>query len=339
MSKPAQKTIHPEVTTPSQPGGSSQGNQTVKQPESSQSGLRIDSKHRAEKPVENMPLDIDYQACLLKGLIGGIGAIPGTCGSHPFDVLKIRMQVKGDKLGDAIKVIQGNPVRYSNFYRGFFPAIEQRLITRGPMFLVSELYTQVVQQNTNLSKIQATYVGSCGSGFTTGFLAGIAEYRKKLLSQNMVTKEEARWDNLIKIANKNGTMPFIFRRLLAAGCCSATYDSVFFGTEVFLKNQYDLPSGASYGCAAVCAVVAAFAFDTTVARMMVVPPGEPCMSFTATCGSIFQATPGYATLPLRVMKGYRGLSARSIEFFINYGITGMTSVYIIMGFNWMLGKS
>ncbi len=50
-----------------------------------------------------MPLDIDYNACLLKGMIGGIGAIPGTCGSHPFDVIKIRMQVKGDLLSDGVR--------------------------------------------------------------------------------------------------------------------------------------------------------------------------------------------------------------------------------------------
>eukprot|EP00392_Amoebophrya_sp_AT5.2_P003777 g3782.t1 len=304
-----------------------------------------------------MPLDIDVHACLQKGLIGGIGAIPGTCGSHPFDVLKIRMQVRGDRLGPAVKAIHAGDFR--NFYRGFFPAIEQRLITRGPMFLVSELYTQVVQQNTGLSKTQSTYVGSCGSGFTTGFLAGIAEYRKKLLSQNVVTKEEARWGNLLRTAQKAGTLPYVMRRLVAAGCCSATYDSFFFGTQVFLAQTGDFGPGLSYGCAAVVAVVAAFAFDTTVARMMVVPPQTPCNTFLGTLKDIFADSPAGAggiadksggsvvagtksattTMLSRAVRGYRGLSARSVEFFINYSITGMTSVYVIMAFNALTGKS
>ncbi len=70
---------------------------------------------------------IDWNACFLKGLIGGIGAIPGTCGSHPCDVLKIRMQIKGDSLGGAFKTIyngtglSGGTPGVGNFYRGITP--------------------------------------------------------------------------------------------------------------------------------------------------------------------------------------------------------------------------
>lgn len=206
-----------------------------------------------------MPVEIDYNACLLKGLIGAVGAVPGTCGSHPFDLVKIRMQTRGDKLGPALNIAYhggklpgggasaGAPKPHlGNFYRGFFAAIEQRLVTRGPMFLFSELYTQTVRQNTNLSETAATYVGSCGSGFTTGFLAGIAEYRKKLLSQNVVTREEARWGNLFQTARKHGTERFLLRRLLTAGCCSATYDSVFFGTQVYLSRKAELSMARTF---------------------------------------------------------------------------------------------
>lgn len=286
-----------------------------------------------------MSLDIDVGACLQKGLIGGIGAIPGTMGSHPFDVVKIRMQVKGDKLTPALRTIHGSssPASIGNFYRGFVPAIEQRLVTRGPMFLFSELYTQVVFNNTGLTKIQSTFVGSCGSGFTTGALAGIAEYRKKLLSQNMVTKDEARWGNLFKTASKHGTLPFLYRRLLTAGICSATYDSIFFGTEAILRETTGGNPALSYGGAAVCAVVAAFAFDTSVARMMVIPPQSPCLNLLGTLKEVFARDPkdsstGVMSTLSRVSKGYRGLSARAVEFFINYSITGATSVYVVMAF-------
>ena len=45
---------------------------------------------------------INWAAAIQKGLIGGVGAVPGTCGSHPFDVIKIRMQVQGDPLRQAV---------------------------------------------------------------------------------------------------------------------------------------------------------------------------------------------------------------------------------------------
>jgi hypothetical protein len=288
-----------------------------------------------------MPLDIDYSACLQKGLIGGIGAIPGTVGSHPFDVLKIRMQTRGDRLRDAARVIYHHNQSPSmrNFYRGFFPAIEQRLLTRGPMFLVSELYTQAVHQNTGWDITTSTFVGSCGSGFTTGALAGIAEYRKKLLSQAVVSKEEAQWGNIIKAAKKHGLLSHLGRRLFTAGCCSATYDSFFFGTQVYLKTQHDFNPAMSYGCAAVAATCAAFAFDSVVARMMVIPPKEKCPAFSETFRALFAPKEGLAnTVPWRVVRGYRGLSARGCEFFINYSITGAASVYVIMAFTAITGS-
>ncbi len=55
--------------------------------------------------------------------------------------------------------------------------------------------------------------------------------------------------------------------------------------------------------------------------MMVVPPDKPCLSFPKQFKAVF---PGRA---------YSGLSARAMEYFINYGITGATSVYVIMMFN------
>jgi len=211
------------------------------------------------------------------------------------------------------------------------------------MFLFSELYTQVVEQNTGLSHAQSTFVGSSGSGFTTGALAGIAEYRKKLLSQDMVTKEEARWDRLFKTAKKHNQLPMLRRRLITAGICSATYDCIFFGTEVTLREQYQLSPALTYGGAAVCAVIAAFAFDTSVARMMVIPPQHPCLNLRGTLRQIFQfdnaveKAKGLAGTMSRVATGYRGLSARAVEFFINYSITGATSVYIIMAFSHFKG--
>lgn len=125
--------------------------------------------------------------------------------------------------------------------------------------------------------------------------------------------------------------------MLTAGICSATYDSIFFGTEAILRETTGGNPALSYGGAAVCAVVAAFAFDTSVARMMVIPPQSPCLNLLGTLTEVFARDPkdsstGVMSTLSRVSKGYRGLSARAVEFFINYSITGATSVYVVMAF-------
>ena len=88
----------------------------------------------------------------------------------------------------------------------------------------------------------------------------------------------------------------------------------------------------------MAAVVAAFAFDTAVARMMVIPPGKPCDSLPTVLKGIFEPTPETKTVLARVTRGYRGMSARALEYFINYSVTGFTSVYVVMMFDAFLRR-
>lgn len=153
--------------------------------------------------------ELDVKACLRQGAIGALGAVPGTLCAHPMDVIKIRMQITGaGSYREALSQITGNGNGMKGFYRGLIPAIEQRMVARGPMFLVSELYTQNVEKyagltvihsctlgcsETGVQGVKARFVGSVGSGYTVGFLAGLAEYRKKMLSQGIITAKEARY--------------------------------------------------------------------------------------------------------------------------------------------------
>ena len=58
------------------------------------------------------------------------------------------------------------------------------------------------------------------------------------------------------------------------------------------ESSSDDPSQTwSYGFGAVTAVCAAFAFDSVVARMMVVPPSQPCLSWSGTLKQLFSETP------------------------------------------------
>lgn len=268
-------------------------------------------------------MDIDYSAALQRGAIGAIGSLPGTLLSHPFDVIKIRSQVTGDRVGAAVRHVNGT-AGPRGFYRGLVPALEQRLITRGPMFLVSELYTQIVMKYGGLERTPAIFIGSIGSGFTTGSLAALAEYRKKLLSQNAITPQEARWDKLVGSARRAGHMPSIWRRVRGAGICSAMYDASFFGTEHFLSHHMGYAPALSYSVAAATAVTNAYAFDAAVAKMMVVPPNQGVKPILSTCKELLRSGVG---------RTYRGISARGVEFAVNYAVVGGLSTYVVMLFS------
>lgn len=82
--------------------------------------------------------DIDYIQCIKSGLIGSIGAIPGTIASHPFDALKIRVQATGNKVIKVIPFVLSNGI-----YSGLSAGIQQKILTRGPMFLFSSIGTNI----------------------------------------------------------------------------------------------------------------------------------------------------------------------------------------------------
>jgi hypothetical protein len=221
------------------------------------------------------------------------------------------------------------------FYRGLVPAIEQRIVARGPMFLVSELFTQGVENNTSLTGTSARWSGSIASGYVVGVLAGLAEYRKKLLSQSVITAKEARWGNLIRSATNAGQGVSLVRRLHAAGTCAAVYDSTFFGVQDHLSVTEKWSAPASFGAAAVAATCAAFSFDTGVARMMVIAPAEKVQGLMRVVKGI--ATEGDGWSAKGLMRLYRGLPARSVEFAISYVVTGLVSVYVVNFFSKQFG--
>lgn len=129
--------------------------------------------------------NIDHEECIRKGMIGAIGSIPSTIAAHPFDVMKIRMQISGCSIAEAISHINGKDQSYralKNYYRGLSPGIQQKVFTRGPMFFFSSLSSQTVECMFGLEKVLATFYGSFLSGYSTGFIASINEWRKVLQS-------------------------------------------------------------------------------------------------------------------------------------------------------------
>ena len=122
-------------------------------------------------------MSLDAKACLEKGAIGAVGAIPGTLAAHPLDVLKMRMQVTGARLAPTTRAVAASG-GVGAFYRGVGPGVAQKIVTRGPMFLLAEACTQLTQRASGLPREQALFVGAAGSGYATGALAAPAEWAK-----------------------------------------------------------------------------------------------------------------------------------------------------------------
>ena len=90
---------------------------------------------------------MDAHECLRRGAIGAVGAVPGTVLAHPFDVLKIRMQTSPATAPSVALAARGVFASHGlrGFYRGLAAGVQQKVLTRGPMFLASEACTQLCE--------------------------------------------------------------------------------------------------------------------------------------------------------------------------------------------------
>lgn len=134
----------------------------------------------AEKAEEPRRLQIDTAECLKKGLIGSIGAVPATVASFPLDATKIRQQVSNSTLRPALQYVWSQ-----GLYRGLFVGIQQKFLTRGPMFLCSAVSIQASEIYLGLDKTTSAFVGAAASGYITGFIAAPREWMKVLRTQQL----------------------------------------------------------------------------------------------------------------------------------------------------------
>ena len=185
-------------------------------------------------------MSLDAKACLEKGAIGAVGAVPGTLAAHPLDVLKMRMQVTGARLAPTTRAVAASG-GVGAFYRGVGPGVAQKIVTRGPMFLLAEACTQLTQRASGLPREQALFVGAAGSGYATGALAAPAEWAKVRAGAGA------------RAATAAASLRQLRPRAHAAGLRNALFDSTFFGVEHALRTRAGLPPGASYALAAALA--------------------------------------------------------------------------------------
>ena len=253
-------------------------------------------------------MSLDAKACLEKGAIGAVGAVPGTLAAHPLDVLKMRMQVTGARLAPTTRAVAASG-GVGAFYRGVGPGVAQKIVTRGPMFLLAEACTQLTQRASGLPREQALFVGAAGSGYATGALAAPAEWAKVRAGAGA------------RAATAAASLRQLRPRAHAAGLRNALFDSTFFGVEHALRTRAGLPSGASYALAAALAVTLDFPLDVAVKRMMAEPLGAAAdagsSSAVAAVARLFRERGVRAT--------FRGLVPKAAEFTVSYAITGACS--------------
>jgi len=269
-------------------------------------------------------VSVDVGACLEKGFVGAIGAVPGTVCAHPFDVVKIRMQTTPGVGGlrAAVMAVGGETKpRVGRFFAGLSPAVMQKVLTRGPMFLASEFSTQVVESTTQLGRTGSCFVGSFCSGFMTGNLAALPEYHKVLRSQNLAGQGADSISGLVRtaLANKRGVS--LLRRMRFAGTRNGIFDSCFFGTQHLLSGS--MSSGQSYACAAVSAVVLDYSVDVAVKRSMALPPHLGVNSLRSCLHRLFS---GHRSLSHGLLAVYAGLTPKCLEFSVSYFVTGTVGV-------------
>ena len=250
-------------------------------------------------------MSVDVAECLRRGAVGAVGAIPGTLAAHPMDVVKMNLQVTG-----SIDAIRSGGI--GRLYSGVGAGVQQKVATRGPMFLASEFATQQVMR-LGVDRQYALFVGSAMSGYATGFFAAGFEWSKV---QGGVVGTSA-----------SSAPAAASRRLVVrhgAGLRNGIFDATFFGCEHAAK-QYGVPPAVSYGAAAALAVALDFPLDAAVKQSMAAPPHEP-----ATFGPL---TATVRLLRARGLGAFAGLSAKACEFAISYAVTGACSTHVK---NWLL---
>jgi hypothetical protein len=272
---------------------------------------------------------MDVQECLRRGAIGAVGAVPGTVLAHPFDVLKIRIQTNPASGRSLPAVARGISAAHGmrGFYRGLAAGVQQKVLTRGPMFLASEACTQVCELALGMNRTPAVFCGSLGSGYLTGSFAAVAEWRKVLASSEV----GGSWQRcggsveLVRAAATAHQLRSVVQRIHNAGCRNALFDVTFFGVSHLLMERQDiklgmLGPGGCYALAASSAVVTDYAVDVATKRSMAVPP--------------LQAVPTLRSSVMQLIRKegfglFAGLSPKTMEFATSYFVTGATSVYLL----------
>ncbi len=159
------------------------------------------------------------------------------------------------------------------------------------MFFCSAVGTQLCASWLGLSPTAAAFTGSALSGYFTGTMAALAEWRKVLTGQRLGGANKsgrALVREAVEALGRPVGIMSVGRRLHAAGVRNGIFDAVFFGTRQALQpgtgksggpgsgaGTGALSNAGAYGLAAATAVVVDYAVDVAAKRRFALPPSVP----------------------------------------------------------------
>mmetsp|Transcript_16108 Transcript_16108/g.32851 ORF Transcript_16108/g.32851 Transcript_16108/m.32851 type:complete len:282 (-) Transcript_16108:35-880(-) len=261
---------------------------------------------------------LGYQGALSAGVVGAVGAIPGTVLSFPLDAIKIRQQTKAVPFFAAARSISSGV----GFSSGLGHAVTQKVVTRFPMFLVSAV--AVDKAEVYMSADRAAYAGSAASGYVTGSLASAAEWNKVQKSVGAKSSRSGGGGVVQRSLRAHGLVvgaQHAWKRAHFCGLRNGLFDSVFFGSKRALSSR-GCSDSVSYGLAASFAVVADYAFDVVTKRLLALPPEDPLGR-----SGILRAA--YRVVSEEGLGVFRGLGAKTGEFAVSYAVTGACAATVI----------
>lgn len=257
---------------------------------------------------------------LERASFAALGAIPGTVLSHPFDLIKVRCQNGGlSSLQVTRHMLQSESSnRVRELTQGLSANIRQKMVTRGTMF-AAQSASETLVRATPLARFDENVLvafASSVSGFTTGFLAALAELRK--VQRIVLFANQQPSSTMLRDASGQH-QPHSLRVMSWAGTRNAVYDATFFTCVQCLTRDHGFSSSTSFGLASTAAVILDYPIDRACKQLM-----AGSLSYSNS-RSLWRTVlhPFHQGFRLGLQRTFAGIGAKCIEFGVSYSITGL----------------
>lgn len=213
---------------------------------------------------------------------------------------------------------------------GLVPGSELRMYALGSQFHGIRLCARFLRGPAALTSMAVRFVGSVGSSYATGVMAGLADCSKKVMTHSVSDPEGARLRSMLRSAIRSGKGRSLLLSLHGVGCRVAVTDACFLSVHWYLAYERHWPAASSFAAAAASGIFGKVLLDTFLARHSDAP--RPSTREALRSGAaVLRASAEALRAPERedlakVARGaarrfrgsYRGTAARVLEFAIGY---------------------
>jgi len=208
------------------------------------------------------------------------------------------------------------------------PGSELRVYALGSQLHGIRLCARFLRGPTALTSAGIRFVGCVGSSYMTGVMAGLTECSRRTVRHPIVDAENARLRALLRSAASSGECRTLLLGLHSVGCRAAVTDACFLSVHGYLAYEQQWAASSSFAAAATSGIFGKVLLDT----IMTVQAGR--QHSRSALGTLRDAAVAIA-VGLRAPRtrdvgrcavsavrgfrgGYRGVTARVLEFVIGY---------------------